>query len=190
MIDYEMIKRKAGLLRRKFGTGNIYNVISGLDLSLLEHPMGTEKDSIRAFILKNNRAVTIMLNSDLPDDAVPFILAHEVGHYEMNHLQGASCTCQDRYFSYYTGGSELARKENEANFFAAEYLLDTGETLEILHEYDMPAAAKMLRVPVEFLDFKARLMAYDGLISDYNGCIIVKNSFLADTPLRRNDLIC
>ena len=73
--------------------------------------------------------------------------------------------------------------ENEATFFAAEYLLDTRETLELLHEYDMLTAAKILKVPPEFLDFKARMMLYDGLIDSYSEYIPVRSNFLKDTPL-------
>ncbi len=191
MIDLKRITEKAGRLRKLYGTGNIRDLISGLDLTLQEFPMGTGPDSIRAFILRNCRCATIMLNSDLIDDAVPFILAHEAGHYVMDHLQGASCAFQDRGFAYCRDDTDLARKENEATFFAAEYLLDTGETLDLLHEYDLMTAARIMKVPPEFLDFKARLMAGSQLAGHYKDCFQVRSDFLKYTPLGTDgDLIC
>jgi Zn-dependent peptidase ImmA (M78 family) len=183
MTDYKMIQKKAAELRVLYGPANIRGVIRGLDLTLLELPMGTEPDSIRAFIMKSSRCAAITLNCDLLDDAVPFILAHETGHYVMNHLQGTFCAFRDSHFGYSSGSTELARMENEATFFAAEYLLDTKETLELLHEYDMLTAAKILKVPPEFLDFKARLMLHDGLIASYSEYIPVRSDFLKDVPL-------
>ena len=42
----------------------------------------------------------------------------------------------------------------------------------------------MLKVPPEFLEFKARLMARDGLIADYQDPLPVRSDFLRRTPLR------
>ncbi len=182
MLDYNAVKTKAARLRALSG-GNIRAAIDILDLTLLELSLGTEPDSIRAFILKNSRCATIVLNADLADDAVPFILAHEAGHYVMNHLKGNACAMQDREFTWRAGNTDLARRENEATFFAAEFLLDTAETLSLLHEYDLLTAASMLKVPPEFLEFKARLMARDGLIADYQDPLPVRSDFLRRTPL-------
>ena len=47
-------------------------------------------------------------------------------------------------------------EENEANFFAAELLLEDGKVLECLSEHTFFETAKMLYVPAALLDYKFR----------------------------------
>lgn len=53
--------------------------------------------------------------------------------------------------------------EREANLFAAEYMLEDEEVLDALNQdTTFFSAAAMLRVPMEMLDFKFRLMKWKG----------------------------
>lgn len=54
-------------------------------------------------------------------------------------------------------------KEKEANLFAAELLLEDGEVLDALNQdVTFFSAAAQLRVPMEMLDFKFRLLKWKG----------------------------
>lgn len=55
-------------------------------------------------------------------------------------------------------GSSL--EEDEANFFAAELLLDDNEVLENLSEYSFFETAQRLFVPAALLDYKFSLWIY------------------------------
>ena len=53
--------------------------------------------------------------------------------------------------------------EKDANLFAAEYLLDDGDVLDILNgDVTFFSAAASLCVPMELLDFKFRVMKWKG----------------------------
>ena len=57
-------------------------------------------------------------------------------------------------------GSSL--EEDEANFFAAELLLEDSEVLELLSEYSFFETAKQLYVPAALLDYKFSLLHEKG----------------------------
>ena len=53
--------------------------------------------------------------------------------------------------------------EREANLFAAEYMMKDDEVLDALNQdTTFFSAAALLRVPMEMLDFKFRLMKWKG----------------------------
>ena len=61
------------------------------------------------------------------------------------------------------------RLKNEANFVLADYILDTSETIEALHNLStIENTASMLYVPFEILQFKCRLLAYARMIDHVN----------------------
>jgi Zn-dependent peptidase ImmA (M78 family) len=159
MIDHERIIELVASMKQKHPCRGPRELIEDLDIGLLEVPMGPQSGAIKGFIQKNSRCYTIAVNSDLAPEVQDKILFHEIGHYALHHLSGLRKSfLADQSFSYRRDAGELARKENEANFFAAEYLLDTEETLLAIHQYDLATAAHILRVPLEFLDYKLRLL--------------------------------
>lgn len=78
---------------------------------------------------------------------------------------------------------ESSIKEKEANLFAAEFLLDDDEVLDVLNgDSTFFSAASQLYVPAELLDFKFRVMKWKGykLIEPP---VDVHNNFLKDIPM-------
>ncbi|MBO5543600.1 MAG: ImmA/IrrE family metallo-endopeptidase [Oscillospiraceae bacterium] len=169
MIDYEGIVSRVAALKRDFPRMDPEEIIRTHGINLLRSPMGTSSSAIKGFIQKNNRCCTIVVNSDLSDWLVHKILFHEEGHFVLRHLElHRSAFLCDRDLSFRRDRTLEARLENEANFFAAECTLDTGETLEAIRSYDMKTAAQMLCVPVEFLDYKLRLLHRTGQLDRYD----------------------
>lgn len=69
-------------------------------------------------------------------------------------------------------------EENEANFFAAELLLEDGKVLECLSEHTFFETAKMLYVPAALLDYKFSLLHEKGEL--VNSMYIRKADFLKE----------
>lgn len=179
MISYERIIDLAAGLKRRYPDCNPREIIDAEEIGLLELPMGTQSASIKGFLQKNNRCCTIAVNSDLPEALRSKILFHELGHYFLEHGKGSRvCRLRDASFAYRRDGTAVARMENEANFFAAECVLDDAQTLEVIHEYDIFTAAKLLRVPFEMLDYKLRLLHRTKRLDAYRDLMLTKSDFL------------
>ncbi len=105
-----------------------------------------------------SRIPMIVLNSDLPESLQRVILSHELGHAVLHRKHNGLSAFHD--FELF---DETSRFEYEANIFAAEYLMQDAEVLELMREntsfFD---AARVLRVPVELLDFKLRILKRKG----------------------------
>lgn len=179
MIQYDQIIRMAEGLKKKYPACGAEDILREEGSDVLRLPMGTKPHAVKGFLQKNNRCVTIVVNSDLNENIQDKILYHELGHLMLKHANGSgNCFLADRSFSYRRDASLTARMENEANFFAAESMLDTEETLRTIHEYDLASAAAILRVPLEFLDCKLRLLHHTKQLETYRDCFAVSSDFL------------
>ena len=88
MIDYGLIEDKVTELRRCYGNADPREILADKGAALLEMAMGKEENSIKGFIVKNSRMVTVGINTDLPEAAVNKVLFHETGHLCLGHLNG------------------------------------------------------------------------------------------------------
>ncbi len=93
----------------------------------------------------------IAVNPHLPYEEQRVIAGHELGHIfeHSNHLR---CQAMQDFDIYQATG----RLEREANFFAADLLLDDEEVLDLIHSgnTDFFSVAKELRIPAPFFAFK------------------------------------
>ncbi len=159
----EEITERALRLRREHGIIHNYHVLlRALDISENFLHMGGGPDCIKGFISRNSRCSCCTLNIDLPSHLQRLIVYHEVGHYVLGHIESGvnlfTLMNNDRRWSNI--------KELEANLFVAEYLMDNDETLETLRETNnFYAAAQIMRVPPEFMEFKWRMLRYYNLVS-------------------------
>ena len=179
MIDFKDIVARVAALKEEFPSMDPREIIRARGISLLELPMGTSPNAIKGFIQKNNRCCSIVVNADLSNSLIQKILFHELGHYEEKHLNFVrSGILSDKDLSYRRDRTQAARLENEANFYAAECTLDTKETLTAICEYDLITAAGILRVPVELLDYKLRLLHRTGQLENYIDVLGVQSNCL------------
>ena len=99
----------------------------------------------------------ITVNSDLPEVIQKIIVAHELGHATLHRTSSVQAFHEVVMFD------SSSIKEKEANLFAAELLLEDGEVLDALNQdVTFFSAAAQLRVPMEMLDFKFRLLKWKG----------------------------
>ena len=193
-MNFEQISRKSAAVKRKYGNAAADEILQAKDIAVLDISMGTSEKALKGFIMKSSRMVTIVLNADLPADIHRIVCMHETSHYLLGHLNGRrQVVFQDSSLAYRNDHTHLARMENEANFFAADYLIDTRETIEAIHELDFFSAAKNLGVPPQLLDYKLRLLYGLGYLEKYQDCLFVKSDCMrtlqSDRP-NLYDIIC
>lgn len=153
---------------------------------LLPQPFGLDEDSIKGFYLQKKRIKTITYNSDLPSVLQRIIVAHELGHSELHAKGGVHAFHDVGLFN------ESSRFEKEANLFAAEFLLKDEDVLDSLNaDSTFFAAAAALKVPMELLDFKFRVMKWKGY-KLVEPPITARNNFLRDVevPYGADDYDC
>ena len=101
------------------------------------------------------------------------LVAHELGHAVL-HTKIAMM----HGFQEMEVFDDRSIEENEANFFAAELLLEDGKVLECLSEHTFFETAKMLYVPAALLDYKFSLLHEKGEL--VNSMYIRKADFLKE----------
>lgn len=158
----EDITKAARKLWDKYHERDPRKLCALLDIVVGDHPMGTDPDSIQAFVVKSTRSYCVILNSDLNGTKQHFALFHEIGHVVLDHVDRLGvCTCSNLF-----AAKETSVMEIEANEFAAEYYMDTKETLDVLRETnDFFQTASIMRVPPAIMDYKYRMLKYYELVS-------------------------
>ncbi|MBR2284896.1 MAG: ImmA/IrrE family metallo-endopeptidase [Ruminococcus sp.] len=127
-------------------------------INLIYDDMGTEDTSIKAMMIVYRRIKNIVVNENLPDIIMTFILAHELGHAV---LHASRC----KQFTDYGLFDNSGVMEKEANIFAAELLL--GDSDDLYHEMryselTLFQIAAAHNVPYELLAYKLEIMEEEG----------------------------
>ena len=176
MICDEIVK-SVKKLKRRYREDNLFELCRNMGILLLPQSFGTQKGAIMGFFLEQRRIKTITYNSDLSDDLQRIIVGHELGHSVLHARSGIHAFHDVGLFDV------SSRFEKEANLFAAEFLLDDDEVLETLAQGgDFFSAAAILRVPMELLDFKFRIMKWKGY-DVAEPPIMAQSNFLRDVDL-------
>lgn len=167
----ETIRREARRLKAKFHTADPYEICAEMRIRIELKPMGKNPGSCKGFFLTRFRKKVITLNSDLPEEIRRIILIHELGHAV---LHSSPQLCAFHEFSFMC---DTDRLEYEANVFAAEFILDDRDVLDVVGaDNDYFHCAQVLSVPPELLDFKLRLMERRGF--ELNAPHIANSDFL------------
>ena len=167
-------------LKKKYFETDPFRLCHDMGIILLPQALGKAPDAIKGFFLENRRIMTITVNSDLPEVIQRIIVAHEIGHAKLHRKSGIHAFHEVGLFD------ESSFMEQEANLFAAEFLLDDQDVLETLNsDSTFFAAASRLRVPMELLDFKFRVLKWKGykLIEPP---ITAQSNFLRDMEVPEN----
>lgn len=167
-MAYDKIVRCVEKLKAKCSDTDPFALCSLLGIPVCYSAMGSGKDAIKGFFVKSNRIKVITVNSDLPYIIQRIITAHELGHAMLHADSGMHAFHELALFD------ESSRCEKEANLFASELLISDDDFFGALEDGQaFCQAASSLNVPVELLDFKARLMKEKGYV-------------LGDSPITAN----
>lgn len=162
-----------GNLKRKYPDQDIYTVIKNEGIDLLLTDMGSESKACKGFILQVRKSKCITLNNEADKVLLPVIAAHELGHAKL-HMDG-----ENYFFPEKEIFGRVGRTEAEANYFAAEFLLDDAEILDDFKQYSFSQTAAIHNVPQELLSYKIKLLIRKGY-DLRESPIVEKNDFLKD----------
>lgn len=154
---YAEIVNAVKTVKNRYRENDLIRLCKAMGIKLIYQPLGTRPDSIKGFMLKSNRIIAIIINSDLPITMQRIIIAHELGHAVLHGKTGILA------FHEVTLFDDSSVYEKDANLFAAEFLLEDDRVLETLNaDNTFFSAAAALHIPMELLDFKFRVMKWKG----------------------------
>lgn len=154
---YKEVYDAVNMIKAKYDEKDPKKLCGLMNIILVPKKWGTAPDCIKGFYTVRNRIKAIAYNCDLPEPVQNIIICHEIGHSVLHKGQGTAT------FSDVTLFDTNSIMENEANLFAAEFMLDDDDVLATMNEDNtFFASASMLGVPGEFLDFKFRIMKWKG----------------------------
>lgn len=106
------IKSVVSYYVKKFGTRSPFEIADALKIEYILGPMGGYSGCY--MYLKRHRC--IFINSDLPEQDIKMVMAHELGHAILHRTENC-------YFIRNKTFLSIAKIEKEANTFAAELLI-------------------------------------------------------------------
>ena len=96
-MKYDYIIRAVRRLKKRHKTNDIYELCRKMKIILNEVPMGTGKNAVKGFYIRNARKKVITVNSDLPGIVQRYIIARELGHAVLHENGGISCFHYDSW---------------------------------------------------------------------------------------------
>lgn len=170
MKTAEHIIETVDKLVRKYHTRDHYELCQLLGIKI--HYYDLQK-KLKGFFYYQSRQKNIVIDHNVNGILERILVAHELGHAVL-HTKIAMM----HGFQEMEVFDDRSIEENEANFFAAELLLEDGEVLECLSEHTFFETAKMLYVPAALLDYKFSLLHEKGEL--VNSMYIRKADFLKE----------
>lgn len=157
-------------LIKKYDTRDPYELCRLLGIKVHYHDM---QRKLKGFFYYQSRQKNIVIDSNVNEVLERILIAHELGHAIL-HTQIAMMRGFHEMEMF--DGSSI--EEDEANFFAAELLLEDRMVLECLSEYSFFETARKLYVPAALLDYKFSLLHEKGEL--VNPMYIKKANFLKE----------
>lgn len=157
-------------LIKKYDTRDPYELCQLLGIKV--HYYDLQK-KLKGFFYYQSRQKNIVIDSNVNEVLERILIAHELGHAILHTKIAMMRGFQEMEVF---DGSSL--EEDEANFFAAELLLEDQTVLECLSEHSFFETAKRLYVPAALLDYKFSLLHEKGQL--VNQMYIRKSDFLKE----------
>lgn len=141
-------------LMQKYGTRNPFVIAEGEGITLVSCPDFQKLKGMYKVILDRR---FIFLNAHLSREEARQVLAHELGHDALHREMASGSVVQDYFILNMT-----QKPEYEANLFAAELLVSSDKLKRLMAEgKDRAEAARLFRVPPEYIDLKLRVLSED-----------------------------
>lgn len=157
-MNINFISEQVKKIKSKYIELNPKELCKDIKVTLIYQPMGAFENACKGFYMEQSRSRVIVVNSQLEPRMQEIILAHEIGHAVLHRDIPSIKNFQD--FSLF---DKTSIYEYQANIFAADFLLDNQDVLTVINEdVTFFAAASILGVPAELLDFKFRILKKKG----------------------------
>lgn len=158
-IRYEDIRDCVNKLKSEYGSGINPEKLAGLlGIGVLYLDMGEGDSCVKGFAHCEKRVSVICVNKNLPTETAELVILHEIGHILLHKKAGKPFdTCDMGLFDL------RGEAEQEANCFAAEYLLTDEDVKEAVALCDTAEyIAKSFNMPPEVLQYKIKMMCNAG----------------------------
>lgn len=144
--------------RKKYNTRDPFELLNALNVNT-DFTRAYPKDGLKGYCTILNRIEYARINDYLLMPEKVVVAGHEVAHIIL-HLKDLKIGAFQDHDIYNATG----KKEREANFFAAEFMLDDEEVLDLMHSCgaNFFSVAKALCVPAPFFAFKLYSMVERG----------------------------
>jgi Zn-dependent peptidase ImmA (M78 family) len=154
----EMIFNQAQRCRERYRTSDPYELLDAMGV-VLRHSDAYPRGGLRRYCAVIKRIRYVVINQKQPEEEQRVVAAHEGGHLILHAAELKVGAMRD--FDVYNVTSRL---ELQANSFAADFLIDDEEVLDLMHSHDADFfnVAKELLVPAPFLSFKLYSMVNRG----------------------------
>lgn len=149
-MKYELIYRNALTLIKKYKTSNPFELAKQLNIDVVYK----ETNSLKGFYVNILRNKYIVLSNKLSEEEAKIICAHELGHYILHRYLGIKM-----FQDYHCISMLKSIPEIEANYFAAELLIEDEDIIELLsYGYTYKQIAAELQVHTELVIIKGKLL--------------------------------
>ena len=154
----EYIFQQAIRYRKRMGSSDPYELLDDMGV-VLRRSDSYPKDGLRGYCAIINRTKYVVINRKQPAAEQRVVAGHEAGHLILHKAELRTGTMRD--FDVYNVAGRL---ERQANFFAADFLIDDDEVLDLMHSRDADFfdVAKELYIPAPFFAFKLYSMVSRG----------------------------
>lgn len=138
------IRSKVDKLVRKYKTRNPFEMVTGMNVILVYHPL----EGVRGFYQYFKRNNIIYIDETLSDTEKSFVLAHELGHMLLHKKNNAifmdTRTCLN-----------TSRYEMEADMFAM-HLLVSDEDIEEYRDYTLEQLSRTLEYHQKLIELRLK----------------------------------
>ncbi len=154
----EMIFDQAQRCRKRFHTSDPFELLESMGVVLV-YSLKYPHNGLRGYCTVMNRTKYVVINANQPWEEQRVVAGHEAGHLILHKTLLKTGAMSD--LDVYHVKSQL---ERQANFFAADFLIEDDEALEVIHSEDKDFfdTAKELLIPAPFLAFKLYSMIRRG----------------------------
>lgn len=147
---YDLIHNSAINLKKKYNTSNPLNLAKELNVNVIFK----KTNRLKGFYVNILRNKYIVLSTNLTEEETRIICAHELGHHILHRNLGIKMFQDELCISTVKSIPEI-----EANYFAAEFLIDDEDMEELLsYRYTYEEIAAELGVHKELVIIKGMLM--------------------------------
>lgn len=154
----ELIFQQAMRYRKKLMSSDPYELLDDMGV-VLRRSSAYPRDGLRGYCAIINRTKYVVINCKQPAAEQRVVAGHEAGHLILHKAELRAGAMSD--FDVY---NVTGRLERQANFFAADFLIDDDDVLDLMRSRDADFfnVAKELCIPAPFFAFKLYSMVSRG----------------------------
>lgn len=155
MSDLVYIAEKAIAVKEQWNTADIWEILDRLEILYSLEDLGSAEVGLKGYCTSFFGQFYVAVNRNLRPYLQKLIAWHELGHIILSpeKLKNGQFLYENDIFH------ALSRTETHANYFAAAGIIDDDELLSLIQNgCTVCSAASVLKVPEDFVVYKAKIM--------------------------------